>query len=412
MSTRTVWIVCAYGGLPAEGHRDFRCFLLGKELASRGYGVIWWVSSFDHTRKQQRVEVPTETGVAGFQIRLVRTTGYRSNVSFRRIWSEWRFGRVLERQVLGENDPSAIVLIDPARFYGNAVVRLARQTGSRLLLDVMDLWPELFELVLPRTLRPIGKALMMPLYVQRNWLARQASALVGVATDYVDTVGDGAGFKGPRHTTYLGCHGSVETDVAVPAEVRTAISREPSTKIVVYAGTLGDNYDIDALIGAFRLARGRPDIRWVIAGAGPRQDDIAAAAAELGPATVRYVGLQKASVIAWLLRQSDIGLSCYHEASTVSMPFKAFDYMAAGLPIVNSLGRELGHLVRTSGIGVQYEAGNSQGLYAAVQRLCDDEALRTACRQASGRAAKGFETVSQYRSYVDFMERTVLSGQS
>lgn len=302
-----------------------------------------------------------------------------------------------------EPPPQTVILLEPARFYGHMVAQATRATGARLVIDVIDLWPETFEMLVPRTLRPLAQLALTPLYQHRNNLVRQAQALVGVTHDYVDHVAHQAGFKGPQHVAYWGSQPLVDESNEIPAAVRKAVARpDPHMRIVTYTGALGSNYDINTLVAAAQRVQHRGDFRWVVAGAGP-QMKIVQQAANAAPGRIIFLGLLDPVAVAWLLRKSDVGLCCYREGSTVSMPIKAFDYLAAGLPIVNSLGRELGRLVREQGIGVQYDPGNVSSLGDAVMQLCRDDRLRRDCSQRALSLARYFDADEQHAAYADFL---------
>ena len=89
-----------------------------------------------------------------------------------------------------------------------------------------------------------------------------------------------------------------------------------------------------------------------------------------------------------LLRLSSLGLAVYTDHATQSLPFKPFEYMAAGLPILSSLRGELETLLRDEQIGRQYEAGDVSSLVEAVHWF---EAQPEARKAMGTRAQKLFE---------------------
>lgn len=407
-----IWIVCGYGGLPAEGAREYRCVLVAKELAKRGFDVIWWTSSFNHATKQQRAAETAETGIEHFRIRLLQAPGYASNISLARIFSEWRFGRKFLTASRSEAAPELIILMDPARFYGGAVMNVVRRTGCRMVLDVLDLWPELFETVVPLRWRGLARLLLTPLYRQRNRLANNADAIAGVTADYVETVALPAGFRGPTCVARLGSHRGDGTAGVIPDEVENAVSRSGAQRLLlVYAGTLGSKYDIETMAATARSLADRQNLRWVVAGSGPLEHVVRELAQELGPDRFHFLGHQDAETIARMLQRCDVGLCCYGEGSTVSMPLKAYDYLAAGLPLINSLGRELGALVLEHDLGLQYTAGDKRSLTQAVSRMCDDADLRNRCAGNARALAREYDPSHQHRRYVDFLLEQVIRPQ-
>jgi glycosyltransferase involved in cell wall biosynthesis len=87
------------------------------------------------------------------------------------------------------------------------------------------------------------------------------------------------------------------------------------------------------------------------------------------------------------------------------MPIKVFDYLAAGLPVANSIGGFLERLLGERRIGVQYKAGDAESLAAVLDRLsCDDEMRRSMVENAKS-AAREFDSALQYGRFVDLLER-------
>ena len=77
-----VWIVNPFDNLPEEGAKPQRYSLLAAEIARRGHGVVWWSSSFSHSRKARRADtsgaaLPEAWGRGdGVLMRLVGTPPY------------------------------------------------------------------------------------------------------------------------------------------------------------------------------------------------------------------------------------------------------------------------------------------------------------------------------------------------
>jgi glycosyltransferase involved in cell wall biosynthesis len=87
------------------------------------------------------------------------------------------------------------------------------------------------------------------------------------------------------------------------------------------------------------------------------------------------------------------------------MPVKLYDYLGAGLAVVNSLAGECGELVRSSGCGFNYAAGDAASLADALQRCIDRPAELAAARNASSQAAVAFDADAQHDRFVRFIEK-------
>jgi hypothetical protein len=152
-----VWIVNPYGTLPSEGWREYRSLMLARALAEKGHEVTWWISDFEHRSKSYRGcgELYDPLLPKGVRVIGVHSTAYVRNISLQRIRYEINYGLELGRLAFKESAPDVIVMGDPALFFGAPVLAYQQRVGCKLVLDIIDLWPELFTLTLPKFLRPL-----------------------------------------------------------------------------------------------------------------------------------------------------------------------------------------------------------------------------------------------------------------
>ena len=89
----------------------------------------------------------------------------------------------------------------------------------------------------------------------------------------------------------------------------------------------------------------------------------------------------------------------------VAVPYKACDYAAAGLAIVNSLPGELQRLIDEHAAGVAYTAGDAASLARAIAGFAADRSRLNACRQGARRlAAAEFDRERTYPKFADWLE--------
>ena len=146
-----VWIENPFDNLPLEGFRPQRYWLMAEAFARAGHEATLWTADFNHTTKTRRA-------IAGeppdFALRLVHEPPYSANVSLGRMISHWRYSREwsrLAQAAAKENGaPDLIVVSTPPLSTGLVARRLAAKFGAKLVIDVMDAWPETFERVAPK----------------------------------------------------------------------------------------------------------------------------------------------------------------------------------------------------------------------------------------------------------------------
>jgi glycosyltransferase involved in cell wall biosynthesis len=409
--TPSVWIINPYGSLPSESWSTYRSTMLAEALSEHGYRVTQFISNFEHRSKSFRtaqsydVESPVR-----YRIEVIPSTAYRSHISLDRVRYERTFARGLLTSTRSTPAPDFVVLAEPAIFYYDIILRgLLASRSTALVLDVIDLWPELFALVFPRMLRPASGVLLTPLYYWRRRLYRRADGLVAVARDYLERTSKLVPSGIPRDVVYWSFDERRDADDGQggPSDTRLRAlisARQPGETWALYAGTLGENYDIRGIVDASRqlssASRGPLPVKFIVAGDGPLASYCRAQENE----TFTFLGRLGAADLGFLYRHGDIALCTYRGESTVAFPIKAFDYLRNGLPIVNSLGRDLGALIREKRVGINYDPRRTGALAAAVESLTSDPILRQQMSDDARRVSAEFSRQKQYERFVRLLE--------
>jgi glycosyltransferase involved in cell wall biosynthesis len=365
--------------------------------------VTWWAANFSHHHKRYRCQGWGRLEVTpAFQIRLVPTTSYRRNISLARIWFELVFAWRLYRAARGEPPPDAILATEPPQSNVFVAACLARRFGVPLMVDLNDLWPELFAIALPGWLRPAARLVFLPFYAMRRLNFRRAQAVVAVSESYLRLARSLAPHLAADRlvTVYTGCNTGAPQPHPPAGQQDTParrLNKPPGEVWAAYAGGLGDNYDVQTMLGAsLRLADMRSPVRIVVAGAGPAQEAVLNFEREHPNARLRFLGKLDPAELNGLYEHCEIAISAYAPGSTVTMPTKIFDYLAAGLPMVNSLPGEAREFIQRHGLGRPYTAGDPASLALALDGLATDPAARAAMSANCLRLAPDYDSRRQY----------------
>jgi len=406
-----VWIINPYGELPSEGWREYRSFLVARALATRGHDVTWWISDFEHRSKQYRTSGQLFDPMLppGVRVIAVHSSSYKKNISLKRIRYEMNYGKELARLAEHEEPPDLIILGFPAIFTGNPIIAYRNKVGCKLVFDVIDMWPELFELILPRKIRFLGKLIFYPLYLRRKLQTRVCDGVVAVSQDYLKTALQGYSKPIPSLISYLG----IDISAYHASEVNSALDRtlgefkKRFSLVVVYAGTLGDAYDIDLIISAIeRVRQNGLSIGFVVAGNGPRKADFEEMATD-SSVPLRYLGLLPATDMKTVYKNCDVGLMSYVADSTVAMPVKLFDYTVGGLALLNSLGRDARNTINQHQIGLNYSASDQDDFMKKLMVMLQNPDLVKVYKDNARQLALSYDSVVQYENYAKFIEKIV-----
>lgn len=407
-----IWLINPYGPIPGEGWRDYRFTMLGEELSRRGHSVIWWTGNFSHHFKRFRSKAWQDREVApGFVIRLVPATSYSRNIGIGRIRFEVAYTWRMYHRAYDTPAPEAIIGTDPPQIVGYTCVKLARHFNVPLVLDVFDLWPELFVLAFPRRLRRLAPTVLAPLFCLRKKNLRGADAIVALCDSYLaEARRQVPGLAAERTlTAFNGIDVKAFRDLLPDARQAAILACQRGKQVgdvyTIFAGSLGNNYDILTILqSATCLNQRKSRVKILIAGEGPLRPLVVEFITSQHLPNLIYLGKLDHRELIQVYGICDIGLCAYGPDSNVAMPDKAYDYMAAGLPIINSLKGELAALLETEQIGIQYDAGNPESLARALESLEINDGSR---REMAGRAAilgMRFDRYSQYRKYADLVE--------
>jgi glycosyltransferase involved in cell wall biosynthesis len=415
-SSLTIWVVNPFDDIPGEGLPPIRFWSLSKALAERGHDVTWWTASWSHRRKATRTLPAGVKEAEGFGMQLVDVRPYMRNVSLARIASHRDFGAGFERRAnelvaTGSlRRPDVILASLPPLDSPEAAIRLARRHAAACIIDIMDLWPETFERLLPGPtfLRRLASPLLLGrMRTRRRAIVAGADAVSAATHTYLSTTLADAGVERPSHVCYLGARLPEQ-----PHESATPAPGDAQRPLAcVYAGTLEMGQDLETLVAAARrLASSTEPVTLHVAGTGRLEPMLRAAAPTIGGACeLRVHGLLAKPEYEKLLGQCDVGLVLVKPESCVAVPYKACDYAAAGLALVNSLPGELQTLIDEHGAGLAYTAGDAESLAASITKLAQDRRgvaiMRTGSRRLAAAAFDREHTYPRFAAWIEARSR-------
>ena len=377
--------------LPGEQPRLLRTGRLARRLGDAGHSVVWWSSTFDHMRKRFVRPGPATVPLdARIDLRLLHGRPYHRNVSVARLLNHHQVGVQFRHQVAHTPAPDVVLCSFPTIELADEATTYGRAHGVPVVLDVRDLWPDIFQDAVPRLLRPLARLAVLPYRRRAQRAFRSAHAVIGVSDGYLDW---GLRLAGRERRSLdavipLGYERLAPPDAGVESIVRRQLERRGvdfGRPIVWFLGTFGRSYDLAPAITAARLlrARGFTDPLFVLSGEGEQGGAWRRLAKDLP--NVVFTGWLDRHAIAVLLQHASIGLAAYARNAPQGLPNKIFEYLSAGLPVVSSLSGETATLLAETSCGITYDSSDPVQLTDVLVRLLTTPHLRASTSQAARR---------------------------
>jgi len=372
-----IWILNAYDKIPGEQWGYKHSMFLAETLANRGIEVTYWATNYSHATKEFRCEGWGELKVgSNIRIFMVPIVAYQKHISLKRIKALLDYALGTWKRGKKEASPDFIIFCAPAPFVDYVSVKLSKFHKAKLITDFRDLWPELFALAFPKPLRRFSKIILAPLYLLRWYAFSNSHAFTAVCETYLNLAK-----KISKNVKVIPSEVIYSTGVILKDFEEMIESSDLYDKIVskregdiwaIYAGTIGNNYDIPCLMEAARILANKKEaisLKIIVAGDGPLRESLVKFIERNNLGNITYVGALNMPELCRYYAKSDIGLSIYDKGSTVAIPAKAFDYYAAKLPIINSVNGEFAEFLARENIGLNYEAGNPNSLVDALLQM-------------------------------------------
>lgn len=408
-----VWLINSAEPTPVDaGHwRLRRMGILAEELVNRGHEVLWWNSTFMHATKQQRYETDATAQLGPrYQIRFLRVPGYGRNVSLARIRNHRALGRKFRREAAGCPRPDVILSSYPTIELSREAVRYGRRHGVPTVLDVRDLWPDLFLDRLPWIARPAGRMALEPYFSLSRLACREATAICGTSPEFVEwgvrRAGRPAtaldrdfpfGYSTPQFP-------KSQLEAARGFWRKCGVGVDVTVQVVCFFGALNHHFDMATVFEAARRVAARQRVQWVLCGDGERLAEYRQLAA--GLPDVLLPGWVDAAQIWTLMERASFGLAPYVPSKNFldNVANKPIEYLAGGLPILCSLERGALHrLVTQSTVGVPYDGSASKLAAAVLDSAAQPERYAELAKNARRLFAEKYEARQVYGDMAEYL---------
>ena len=253
--------------------------------------------------------------------------------------------------------------------------------GTRYIFEVRDIWPEgAIQLGVLRN--PVLKGLA-------RWFEgvcyRHAAGIIPLSPGMKEWIEGRCPYKPMRVIPNA-------SDLQLASEAEPMKREAEGLRYVTFSGSLGMLHDpwMAVRVAEELKRRDRDDIRVIICGDGKDRSAMQEHAETNRLDNLRLLGnCPKLEVFSWL-KISDCALFYCNPAPIIdtASPNKVFDYLATGVPVVQTTQGWIKDLLSEHGCGLTVARSDAVAICGAIEKLVDDRALREEMSRCALRVAE------------------------
>lgn len=346
MNKKTIWLINQYA-MPPQYESRLRTIKFAQYLKVKGYDVTIFASSIMHNMDIDLIEGKEsyiERDYDNLHFVHIKANNYQNN-GVARIISSFQFHWRLVKLASKFNKPDVIVQTALVPF-GNVVARLAKKTGARYIVEVLDLWPNsLVELRAAKASNPVIKYLYHLEYEQYQHADELVFSQEG-GPDYLSDrkwYKDQGGKLDREHVYYINNGVDLHDFEVFKKEyvLEDEDLKNDSVKKVIYIGSIRFANNVGSLIDAAKRLQDLTDVKILIYGNG---DDRPALEKRCKDESINNVVFKQTWIdpkyVPYVLSKSYVNILNYMPGQFGTYggsQSKMFQYMASGHPICCNL---------------------------------------------------------------------------
>lgn len=328
---KNILLIAHFTQAPGEKGNG-RFVYIAEMLEKRGHKVEVVTTNFSHEKKEHRDLVIEQPSYAfKYKLTMIQESGYKKNVSLKRLYSHFTFGRNLKEYLKKRAKPDLIYCAVPSLDASYIAAKYAKENNIRFIIDIQDIWPEAFKMVFH--FPPLTNVIYSPMNKKAEFIYHSADQIVAVSDTYLQRALMVNERCQKGLSVYLGTDLSFFDRLANKKE----LIKPKDECWIVYIGTLGHSYDLNCVIDALHILklRNHTNFKLIVMGDGPLRIKFEKYARDK-EIYHEFMGLLAYEEMVKILVQCDIAVNPITKGTAGSIINKVGDYAAAGLPVINT----------------------------------------------------------------------------
>lgn len=352
-------------------------------------------SDFNHAKKRHF----KKTGnIPRVKITTIHEKGYSRNISFRRIISHKELAVNISKYLYERERPDLCYCAVPSLDVAYAVAKFCQDNSVTFAVDIQDLWPEAFKMVVG--IPVLNELLFSPMRRKANRIYSMADMIIAVSQTYANRA----------MLVNKKCNKPIVAFLGTDRKVCDRYTSEHCFDhikqckdfMIAYVGSMSASYDLTVVIDAISRIQFNLSVKLVAMGDGPKKDFFLTYAAQRG-VNAEFTGRLPYSQMIERLGKCDIAVNPIRKGSAASIINKVGDYAMAGLPVVNTQESiEYRGLLEEYQAGINCECGNVVEMSDAFVRLITNSELR--CNMSNNSRRLGLELFDREKTYSSIVD--------
>ena len=413
-----IWLIAVGEPLPLPNNDDrlLRVGILSKILESRNHNITWWTSTVNHFRKKFHFEHDIRINISKhLTLELLHGHLYKTNISLKRFINHIEIARKFRKKITNYDKPDLILCSYPTVELSKHAIIYGQNNGIPVLIDIRDLWPDIFIEVSPKWLKGIMEFGFISYFRDAKFVFKHADAILGVTSGIVEW-----GLKyGKRYRTSndrVFPHGypvtQIDSNVLCQANSKWDSLGVSSEKFIIccFGSITRNKLDLETVLSdAKRIEEVAPNVLFVICGDGDEKEYYSKLAES--QRNVIFPGLVNKAEIYSLLQRSDLGIAPIRNRFDyqLSIPNKPIEYLSAGKPVLTPLKGELEELINKHNVGCIYNDSPGSLSTIILSLINNPTMLNQMSNNAYELFENSFHAEKIYNDFADFLEEFMLN---
>jgi glycosyltransferase involved in cell wall biosynthesis len=398
-----IWLISLFDPTPLDEPIYPRFIGIAEAALRKGHKVIHFTSTFRHTKKEHRfTESNTKQIKKGYRVHFTHSMEYQRNISPRRFIAHRDYAKKLVREFSGFDKPDIIFMSMPPLSTVSEVTKWAKQNRVPVVIDIIDPWPDSFIKDVPNQLKATARVLLKPFYDKLKGALKRSAAVTAISNGYLDWASQFHAAEKPTHPFYL----AIDLEAIQAGLKKYKAEKKDHPLRLIYAGSLASSYDIPTMVEAAKILdrKYRAQSQFVITGKGPQLNMIEQAQKQTN--NIQYLGWVSKEELIRQYALAHLGLIQHKNSLTQTITYKFFNYMSAGLPLLNSLQSEMANLIEKNQLGLNNKEQDVEALVKNIEIYLQNPNLL--CQHSANALSfteKYGNTKTVYGNLVDFLEQ-------